>query len=563
LGIAALSPAGKTLATCDEEGVLQLWETETGKEFAALRGRPRVPSRLTFGPGGKVLASSKGWDVSLWDVGTGEERHIGRSAWTVNTLVFSADGQKLASGDTDGVVVLWDVAQGKELVRFRGGVGNPRGMAFSPDGKTLVLTGGSNAGSRTDVKIQRCHLELWQFPMHKHPVRLEGHTHYVNAVTYSPDGKMLASVSIDRTVRLWEVATGKQRALLRGFAQEPSCLEFSPDGKLLAVGAGTLSEGELTVWDLATNQRLAHIFEGIKGPITELVFSARRSLRSLSSDWKVATWNPVTGANLARWKPVHTVLASSAFTHDGKRLAWGLRNGQISAHPWQEADDEVRLNGHDGPVRALVFSADGKTLASASDDRSVRLWDVTNRRALRTLRGHASEVLAVAFRPDGRMLASAGEDGIILLWELPAGKAVHRLKGHAGPVRCLSFSEDGRTLASGGDDRVVRLWDPATGKERARLEGGAVALYCLALSGDGKRLAAGGGRAGAKGAGAIGETRVWDLGTGKQCAFFSGHKSLVRFVAFSRDGRLLAEGDPEQALRVWEVATVLSRSPKN
>ncbi|MFI0777823.1 hypothetical protein [Streptomyces sp. NPDC021212] len=217
------------------------------------------------------------------------------------------------------------------------------------------------------------------------------------------------------------------------------------------------------------------------------------------------------------------------------------------------------LLGHTGAVYLTSFSPDGRTLATAAYDRTVRLWDTsdpTRPKPLgKPLTGHTSWVSSAVFSPDGRTLASAGDDGTVRLWDVtdpsrprPLGGP---LSGHDGTIYLLAFSPDGRTLAAATEDRHVRLWDMA---ERGRpkslgtLNGPTAAVRSVAFSPDGRTLAGGGDD---------GMIRLWDMADPRHPKrlgkALTGHTDLVHSVAFSPDGRTLASGAADNTIRLWDV----------
>jgi hypothetical protein len=205
-----------------------------------------------------------------------------------------------------------------------------------------------------------------------------------------------------------------------------------------------------------------------------------------------------------------------------------------------------QLEGHQGRVWSVAFSPDGATIASGSNDQTIRLWEVATGTTIRSYQGHQAVVRSAAFSPDGKYLVSGGEDQTVRFWEAATGKQVRVLRGHTGVIRSVIFSPDGKTLASGSDDQTIRLWDAATGKEIRPLAGHAEEVRVVAFSPDGKFLASGGDDR---------TVRLWSTVTGKTLRVLTAHRGKVFSIAFAPDGRNLASGSPDFTTRWSEVAT--------
>jgi WD40 repeat protein len=258
-----------------------------------------------------------------------------------------------------------------------------------------------------------------------------------------------------------------------------------------------------------------------------------------------------------------------AFSPDGKTLASASGNKTIKLWDVATGKEQASLQGHTNTITSVAFSPNGKLLASASQDKSIKLWDVVTVKERATYLGHTSLVMAVVFSPDGKTLASGSHDKTIRLWDVATGKERATLQGHTYMVSSLAFIPDGKTLASGSHDRTIRLWDVATGKERASLQAFS-SVYSVAVSPDGKTLAS------------ISmlerEITLWDVVAGKKRATLKVPHRDTEFllqdyesVAFSPDGKTLASAGFEfratigrcrdnNIVKLWDMVTGKERA---
>lgn len=235
-------------------------------------------------------------------------------------------------------------------------------------------------------------------------------------------------------------------------------------------------------------------------------------------------------------------ITSVAFTADGHTLASASQDGTIQLWDVVGGRPLTPLNDH---ANAVAFSPDGRTLASADADKSVRLWDVPTAQVTATLGGYGGPVLCLAFSPDGLWLATGSADKTIRLWDVARDRLLRTLDGNTAAVRAIAFGPAGRYVASGGADGTVRLWDAASGKLVRTIKADSGAVNAVAFSPDSRTLASGGDDH---------IIKLWDVESGQQLRTLSGHAGAVRAVAFSPDGRTLASGGANGTVRLWDVS---------
>ncbi|MFG2826364.1 AAA family ATPase [Streptomyces sp. NPDC048434] len=342
---------------------------------------------------------------------------------------------------------------------------------------------------------------------------LLGHTGAVYLTSFSPNGRILATASYDRTVRLWDVRDPKRPKPLgkplTGHSSWVSTAVFSPDGHTLASAS---DDGTIRLWDVRDPSHphlLGAPLTGHAGTVYLLAFSP-------------------DGHTLASADEDHTV-----------RL-WDIRDPH-------RPKERGALTGPTAAVRSVALSPDGRTLAAGGDDNKIRLWDLADRRHPkridRVLTGHSGTVHSVAFSPDGHTLASGSADNTIRLWDVAAPRHAAPLgaplTGHTGPLWSVAFSPDGNMLAAGSADSTASLWnvsDPAYPSQVGEpLAGGSGEMYAVGFSPDGRTLATGSGDS---------KVRLWSIPTADM---------IGRSGAFRPDGRVLATAARDGRIRLWNV----------
>ncbi|PWT85856.1 MAG: hypothetical protein C5B57_02150, partial [Blastocatellia bacterium] len=578
----AFSSDGTLLASAGLDHTILLWDAVNFWRLTApLKLHTDNVFSVAFRKGDKILASgSADKTIRLWNVETGEPAAQPlRLDADVHSVSFSPDGKLLASAGADGVVRLWDVVEipGSPLQLTQravlGGHDGPVYMvAFSPDGRLV-----GSAGADKTVR-------LWDVRTQTVSATLKGHRGAVWSLAFSPDGRSLASGDDDSKITLWDVATRRTQSTLRAHKAAVFNVAFSPSStKLASVDV----DGRILLWDIAgrayllNGQQPAHReLTGYKSNVYGMAFSPAANgdvIVTGTEDGNIIRWDDPSrkwlGQGIKLDAPVHvvafgpdnkmmatatdtskttTTTAASATTGDTIVL-WNVTDGNLAS----PVPQQPFLEGHVGRITGLAFSPDGRRLASASLDGTVRRWTVaTSRPEGLPLIGHRGAVNGVAFHPDGKIIASCGEDGVIILWDAASGKELPggRLSLSNGEVGSLAFAPDKMTLASGGPNGTVVFWDLSSRRRIGDLTPPktpdskvADAVRTLAYSPDGKTLAFGSGSS----------IFVFDVVSRRQLpgSPFAQHKDKVTSLAFTLDGGVLASASLDSTIILWNLGT--------
>ncbi len=533
---AAFSPDGKTIATCDTDCQIRLWQTTTGKLLVICKGHNNWVRSVAFSPDGQTLISGSGdRTVKFWQVSDGTCIKTCRGHESeIFSVAYSPNGLIIASASGDNIIRIWDTLAAKCIGIYQGHTNSIRSVAFSPDGQTLA------SGS------DDCTVRIWDVKTEKCLQTLEGHHGWIRSVAFSPDGSILASGSGDRTIKLWSVSSvnvttfGKCLDTYDLHSGDVSAVAFSPDGITLASGS---CDRTVRLWHYHTHTCIKTIY-GHANQIFSLAFSPQgKTVVCVSLDQTVRIWDCVNGRCLKTWQGNSDWVFPVAFSPEGNLVASGSNDCTVRIWNWKKNNCIQVLSGHQDLVCAVAFHPDGKTLASASRDNTIRLWNLHTGKCSQILAGHEDWIYSVAFSPNGKILASGGADKTVKLWDYPAGNCQQTLTGHSDQVWSVAFSPDSQTIASSGTDQKIRLWNVVTGECGQTLTGHSNRITSLAFSPRDRHLLA---------SGSTDQTIIlWDIQQGKSLKTLTGHDNWVFSVEISPDGQTIASASHDGTIRLW------------
>lgn len=497
---------------------------------------------VAYSPDGKLIATMTiRQDVKLWDANSGEllRTLIGVDEFG-GCVAFSPDGGILAGAYTTQVV-LWDVHSGEIITILSGG--SHEGVAgynvgvgqisFSPDGKYLATANMDGVSTIWDIRTFSKVLSL-----------MAAETLPPKAIDYSPDGRLLANGGDEGIVHVWDAKQGTELFFgeLGGIIH---ALSFSLDGNYLAAAS---EDGGIKVWDARTGEVVSS--PPLQSGMYNISFLADGRYATAGQDGTTRVWDPLTGQQVLLLAGPNSTVISVDGSPDSKRIITGAYDGSLRIWDASPGKELMTIPAHAGIVWEAVYSPDGKHLASASVDGTVKVWDVSSGTLLLSISG-GEEItdgfVSIAYSPDGKFLAAGNVAGRITIWDSQSGEFVTDLSGHKTMAVDLAFSPDGRRLASASWDGTAKIWG-LTNQEVLTFSVTVPGYWITSItfSPDGKTVFAGADEK---------FVRQWDSVTGQEIRSFSNDGVEIYGVAVSPDGNLLAASDQSGTIHVWDVKT--------
>ncbi len=562
MSVMAASPDGSQLATGGIDGTIRIWDLETGKLDKALVGHNSYVYGLGWSPDGKTIASGGSFDVSakLWDVKTGRTLRTfkGHPDW-VGQCAWSPQGDRfVAVGGSSGSLWLWESSadKRKDLTSFGHYIA---WVSWSPDGERIAV-----AAQESPISV----VSTWGG---EKSVHLGKHDDGYTSVEWSPDGKRLATGS-GTQVAIWNMANSDEKSEgskkpadekksdenkddtkkedakpvvsdavpAMTFKTPSTSVVWSPDGTRLAVANGS----DVQIWDVKDPKVEAKSIVKLVGAATRLAWLGQGTKLVGMSATNIFVWDTADA------KVLQNIDASGStppLWTANRPVISGIGTNKLTLWDLTTSKPLKSLEGHTSSIATAAWSRDGKTIATASYDKTARIWEAGTGKLLHTLSDHNAPVTCLAFSLDNKTLATGGTEPIIRLWNVATGKADGELKGHTGPITVLAYPPTGPGLASGSADKSVCTWNLAK-SQIVRSMDAFSHVYSLAWSADAKMIACGN---------ATEQLHLFQAQSGKLLGSLSqaGSPPYVAGIAWSSDGNGLFAGRGNHTAQVWDTRT--------
>ena len=529
------SPDGTQLGIAATDGTAKVLDVESGQIIYTLEGHESAVNDIDFSPDGKLIATA-GADatIKLWFAEQGTLRvTLFDHKDQVRAVEFGPDSSLLISGSDDDTAILWNVTDdGINLLRILrpdglNGNGSVESVAFNPWGD-LILTG----GDQTTV--------VWSAFEDKEVHRLRGNRSKVYEVAFAPDG--LSMLTASSGIKIWDYFYGIERYNLSSHRGEVTSASFSPDGAFILTGSW---DNTVKLWSADLLIESLKLKENVSRKLDANYSADGTRMVIADENGTVLVYDTQTGAVVGGWSVGVRVHTASFNPQDNNRVVTAGDRGQVIV--WVLGNDQpvLVINAHEGIVFSAAYSPDGRSIVSASEDHSSKVWDAESGNLLNVLdNDQLSEIYNARFSNDGTRIVTASQDRIARIWDAQTAQLLLKLEGHTDYVLTAAFSPDGNNLYTGSYDNTIRKWDAKTGESLQILAGHIGKVNDLDVSPDGNLLVS---------ASSDTTVKVWDLNTGKETFNYLGNNEDANSVAFNLDGSRILTASSDETTKEFTI----------
>lgn len=528
---------------------IKIWCANSGKEISKLAGHTnRVTSCLFADSEDLLISTSFDSSVRIWDIGRSEEKKIllGHKG-KVNCSALSPDGGTLLTGGDDNALIFWDIFTGKEISRIEDQTNEIKGCDFSPDGNLVISCGQKK-------------ISVWDRESGKELATLNGHIDNVLTCKFSPDGKYIVSGGYD-AMRFWDSKSFVAKKNMAGRGRDICDLQFSECSNMIL--SASLS-GVLQLWDINTGEVINEYEGHFEGVLTCAISSDNELLLSGSYDKTLVSWKRTTKKIFYSNRNSDQYLMDCDISSDASRIAYLQEPGFLTLWDGKTGDEREEHFFHmNKGVTTCSFSPDNKKILTPNRDCSLALWDIDTGSITASIEGHdlwlldrnyhitgykeLNRVSACSFSGSGEKLVTASDDKTLKVWNSRSGDMLATLRGHKNIVNSCAFSSDETKVISGSFDRTIKIWDILTSSIVQTINCPFIPEVVSIIFIDSKEIIVSGYSNGFQ--------TLWDIDTFSEIAYITGQEKTFEDCAFSQNGRISIWCDDAQTLICRDIIT--------